>query len=68
MEKFALLNLLKAIDGLKNLSGGEKEPPPPAPQPPQGASSASQNTAMPNIMYEAMMRHEAVSNRIRNRK
>ena len=67
LEKFALLNLLKAIDGLKNLSTAEKEAPP-APPTPQEAPQTNQNGDIPNIMYEALVRHEMVSNRIRNRK
>ena len=68
LEKFALLNLLKAIDGLKSLTNVENEAPTPAQQPPQAAPQTSQNGDLPNIMYEALVRHEVVSNRIRNRK
>ena len=68
MEKFALLNLFKAIDGLKSLSNGEKETPPTAPPPTQEAPKTNQTGDLPNIMYEALVRHEIVSNRIRNKK
>lgn len=68
LEKFALLNLLKAIDGLKSLSTGEKESPPPAQPTQQTAPQTNQNRDLPNIMYEALVRHEIVSNRIRNKK
>ena len=68
LEKFALLNLLKAIDGLKSLSNGEKETPPPAQPTPQTAPQTTPNGDLPNIMYEALVRHEIVSNRIRNKK
>ena len=72
LEKFALLNLLKAIDGLKSLSAVEKEAPSaaaPTQQPtPQQAPQTTQTVDLPNIMYEALVRHEIVSNRIRNRK
>lgn len=67
LEKFAILNLLKAIDGLKSLSAEEKAPsPPPATATP--SATEQKNGDIPNIMYEALMRHETVSNRLRNRK
>ena len=68
LEKFALLNLLKAIDGLKSISNTEKETSTPASPPPQETTQTNKNGDLPNIMYEALMRHEIVSNRIRNKK
>ena len=69
MEKFALLNLIKAIDGLSGAektasADGERE---------NSSAPAEQNIQgnteqLPNFMYEALLRHEAVSNRIHNRK
>lgn len=69
MEKFALLNLLKAIDGLQN--GNSEEPNAqteeikvtPAPQPPQAPQAD-----MPNFIYETLMRHEAMSNRLKRKR
>lgn len=66
LEKFAILNLLKAIDSLKSPPIEEKEPSAPSATPPPAPKTASPE--MPNIMYEALMRHETVSNRLRNRK
>lgn len=68
LEKFAILNLLKAIDGLKGLSATEKEQTPPPAEPVQSPPATQKNSEMPNIMYEALVRHERVSNRLRNRK
>ena len=67
MEKFALLNLLKAIDGLKDLPRVENEPPEPTTAAPQKQSDGD-GVEIPNFMYEAIVRHEAVSNRLRNKK
>lgn len=71
MEKFALLNLLKAIDGLSKAQNGktpaenapaeprkENADPPPAPQSADGQ----------NLMYSALVRHETISNRLRAQK
>ena len=68
MEKFALLNLLKAIDGLKSLSNEGKEPATPTPPTAKTDTAAKQTAEIPNIMYEALMRHETVSNRLRNKR
>lgn len=72
MEKFALLNLLKAIDGLKRTPNEQNNA---AETPPARTQSAEkpeqiepQGAEIPNIMYETLMRHEQLSNRIRNRK
>ena len=76
MEKFALLNLLKAIDGLKNAQKSQNAAAePPVPPPPAAAPNAENSDGsvpitgnMPNLMYETLMRHEQMSNRIRNKK
>lgn len=68
LEKFAILNILKAIDGLKGLSATEKEQSPPPDEPVQSSASDKKTGEMPNIMYETLMRHEAVSNRLRNKR
>ena len=67
MEKFELLNLLKAIDGLNNVPTDEKEQPSPPSSPSQNPPE-SVGGEMPNIMYEALLRHETTSNRIKNKK
>lgn len=73
MEKFALLNLLKVIDGLKKAQNGQnaQEETASAPPPPPAEKPAVKETAagdMPNLMYETLMRHEQISNRIKNKK
>ncbi len=71
MEKFALLNLLKAIDGLKSAQKEQRaEPKAPSAPPPEASHAAPQTNAatMPNIMYEALVRHEQISNRLKNKK
>lgn len=67
LEKFGLLNLLKAIDGLKSAPTAEKEPSAPADNPPQESVQA-QNADLPNFMYETLVRHEQMSNRLHNKK
>ena len=67
LEKFALLNLLKALDGIKNLSGGENgnksaENSPTAPDAPKRQDQP------PNILYETLVKHEQVSNRLKNKR
>lgn len=72
MEKFALLNLLKAIDGLKNAQPMQNPvSPPPATGSPvaeKAETKTQQPMQMPNIMYETLMRHEQMSNRIHNKR
>ena len=70
MEKFALLNLLKAIDGLKSVPGEQNEgaTPPSTPHSAQPKQPANDGGELPNFMYEALLRHEATSNRIKNKK
>lgn len=69
MEKFALLDFLKAFQTLTANNAAEKEvstpPPPPAPSaspaaPPPGYAR--------NVMADVIARHEEVANRIRNKK
>ena len=66
MEKFGLLNLLKAIDGLNaaDKQADGVQPPaknsPPEEEPPQNR--------LPNVVYEKLLVHEAMSNRLKNKK
>lgn len=72
MEKFALLNLLKVIDGLKNAQTRQNtaaETTPPTAEPPVKHSvSETADNPIPNLMYETLMRHEQISNRLKNKK
>ncbi len=68
LEKFALLNLIKALDGIKNLQSGQKGAADPPPPPPAAAENTDGNRAAPNIMFETLLRHEQVSNRLKNRR
>ena len=72
MEKFALLNLLKAIDGLKNAQPQQNTATPPPPTRSTNSKISEQTEPphheMPNIMYETLMRHEQMSNRLRNKR
>lgn len=77
MEKFALLNLLNLLQGLAPNQGGgqtdaasDEQPEnftfnskPAAPP----AQEQAQN-AYPNVMASVIERHEAIANRIRNKK
>lgn len=93
MEKFALLNLLNALNTLAakpagkqagangNTDGGFTEtsaadnpnftPPPPSPNASAPAGNppiqAEPNT-YPNVMASVLERHEAISNRVKNKK
>ncbi len=66
MEKFALLNLLKAIDGLGKDTKPTEEPA--AGRPADAAQPPRAREELPNFMYEQLLRHEAVSNRLKNRR
>ncbi len=72
MEKFALLNLLKALETLapKQNSGQNSEQnfdehKPPVPSAQQKPDSV-QTLEIPNVMASVLERHEAISNRIKN--
>lgn len=79
MEKFALLNLLKALETLsppdktqKNGEAAAPAPTPPADMPEQ-KPSAEQVTPRPaepdfNAMANILSRHEQIANRLRNKK
>ena len=67
LEKFALLNLLKAIDGLQREKTAENAPSAPSNQPPVPEQQTKKED-MPNFMYETLLRHETISNRLKNRK
>ena len=67
-EKFALLNLIKALQGISAPSGdGVKgqTAPPPANTP---VSDAPQKENKYNAMASVLERHEAISNRVKNKK
>ncbi len=79
MEKFALLNLLKAIDGLQGAkSAGAREPSSSpaanAPSPNERSSADGKyindgsNSGDGNLLYSTLMRHEEISNRLRRKK
>ena len=74
MEKFALLNLLNLLQGLAPNQGGAQTPDEQSPQPPLNAQPApppQQEQAVnsyPNVMASVIERHEAISNRIKNKK
>ena len=67
MEKFGLLNLLKAIDGLKGSTVEPTEAVSPEERKPI-AVKKEPNADIPNFMYETLVRHEAMSNRLKNKK
>ncbi|MDE6667240.1 MAG: hypothetical protein K2K38_02695 [Clostridia bacterium] len=68
MEKFALLDFLKAFQSLTAKTGGEpvtekeQTPPPSAPPSPQPPFYER------NVMADVIARHEEVVNRIRNKR
>ena len=68
MEKFALLDFLKAFQSLTANGKAEKEVAPPAP--PQPSTPPSPLPALPerNPMADVIARHEEIANRIRNKK
>lgn len=66
MEKFGLLNLLKAIDGLNAAAKDTNGAPQPDKTPP--ASPAPQKIEIPNIMYAQILKHEQMSNRLKNKR
>lgn len=70
-EKFALLNLLKALEGISMQNSGNKQEENasydnPAPEQEKAAQPAA-NT-YPNVMASVLERHEAISNRVKNKK
>lgn len=74
MEKFALLNLLNALQTLsapKN-SGENAQSDGAAPPPPVSAASPKPNAPPQdkplNVMQSVLERHEAMSNRVKNRR
>lgn len=70
MEKFALLNLLKAIDGLNKAEKGNDggKPAEEAAQKPKPAENIYGDGGLPNFMAEQLLRHEVMSNRLKNKK
>lgn len=66
MEKFGLLNLLKAIDGL---NAAQKETTAPSPAPEKTAETKRDDAfGAPNVVYEKLLVHEAMSNRLKNKR
>ena len=70
MEKFALLDFLKAFESLTaNRSTEKEQAAPPAPPPPSPATpSALPANYERNVMADVIARHEEIANRIRNKK
>lgn len=72
MEKFALLNLLKAIDGLKSAQQTETAAASATPRADPNAAAKQTDSVQafktPNFMYEAILRHEQVSNKLKNKR
>ncbi|MDE6504714.1 MAG: hypothetical protein K2L42_02455 [Clostridia bacterium] len=72
MEKFALLNLLKALETLSpqkpsenaNQSEPRQTAPSPETQPPQPAEQQERL----NVMANVLTRHEEISNRLKNKR
>ena len=71
MEKFALLDFLKAFQTLTANNQAEKEVAAPAPQQPQQPPAPPSPPPTPserNPMADVIARHEEIANRIRNKK
>lgn len=69
MEKFALLDFLKAFQSLTANNAAEKEPAaPPPPQTPPASPAAPPHVYERNPMADVIARHEEIANRIRNKK
>ena len=74
MEKFALLDFLKAFESLSGKrndapDGAETAPnAPPQPQQQQSAPAPSPEIYENNVMANVIARHEEISNRLRNKK
>ena len=67
-EKFALLNFLKAIDGLTSGTGGESAEKPPSPAPPEQKNAGGDNGyGNYNYMQKMLERHEEISNRLKKK-
>ena len=68
MEKFALLDFLKAFGSITANGRTEKEPPAPPFEPQQQpAATAEQPVYVRNPMADVIARHEEIANRIRNK-
>ena len=74
MEKFALLNLLKALETLSPADKKPKndDPPHTEPEPANEKSAAPQKSAAVypenNVMASVLSWHEQISNRLKNKK
>lgn len=72
MEKFALLNLLKALETLSapknNAKNGQSDGAPPAPSADSAPREQTPSPEAPpiNVMASVLERHEAMANRIKN--
>ena len=67
-EKFALLNLIKALQGISAVNPDNKDGESSAPPPAYSAPDRKQSTAEYNAMADVLRRHEAISNRVRNKR
>jgi len=70
-EKFALLNLLKALENLsppKSEDGGQPESPSPKSQPAPETPTSEVKEVYPNVMADVLQRHEVIANRVKNKK
>ncbi len=75
-EKFALLNLLKALNALtppQDGAGRQDNAPPAqkqenAPAAPSAPAKEPEPVYYPNVMQSVLVRHEAISNRIKSKK
>ncbi len=72
MEKFALLNLLKALETLSPQKSSENEQ---RPEPHQTAPAPEPQSPQPqetperlNVMANVLSRHEEISNRLKNKR
>lgn len=74
MEKFGLLNLLKAIQtlsppaGTEETADGARAAATERNNPTSSAAPINAEIQVPNVMASVLERHETVSNRIKNRR
>ena len=66
-EKFALLNIIKALEGLSVKHDGNNAEESPPPRPSETRPSGTEKTEdVPNVMAKVIERHERISNRVRS--
>lgn len=71
MEKFGILNLLKALETLapaaQKLDGDENARTAPAAETVQTEKTVQKSeNELPNMMAQALLRHEEIANRVKN--